>query len=320
MLPSLDLLPSGCLVTSLARVVQFTNTYFQSDLGFDPNALNGQPLDVLLTPASRIFYDSFLHPTLLTEGQCSEASLTLISGQGKRVPVVANLRLLAGKDPLVIWSIMRAENREKIYDELRNARETLQANAIRLEKLASTDDLTGLPNRRDFESKVVKDIKTADQFGLPIAVVMIDIDNFKSFNDTYGHAVGDEVLHKFGCKLATVVKSHERIARYGGEEFICSLNGADAADAQAFAERVRDAVATIPARGRRLTVSIGISVRPPQSELDVYGLTKFADLALYEAKTTGRDRAVFYSDAIDAKRFSRFGNLTIVRPALRVVS
>jgi diguanylate cyclase (GGDEF)-like protein len=319
-IPSLDLLPSGCIVTSLARVVHFTNAYFQNDLGFDLSALDGQPLDVLLTPASRIFYETFLHPTLLTEGQCSEASLTLISGQGKRVPIVANVRLLAGKDPLVIWSIMRAENREKIYDDLRKARETLQANAVRLERLASTDALTGLPNRRDFETKVVKDIKAADQFGLPIAVVMIDIGNFKSFNDTYGHAVGDEVLRKFAYKLATVVKSHERIARYGGEEFICSLNGADAADAQAFAERVRDAVGSIPVKGRRLSVSIGISVRPPKSGLDVYGVTTFADLALYEAKSTGRDRVVFYSDAVGAKFYGKSSNIAIVRPALRVVS
>ena len=121
MIPSLDLLPAGCLVTSLARDVRFANAFFRSDLGLDPAELTGRPLDALLTPASRIFYESYLHPMLLTEGLCTEASITFISGQGERVPVVVNARLLPGPDPMVIWCITRAENRDKIYEDLRQA-------------------------------------------------------------------------------------------------------------------------------------------------------------------------------------------------------
>lgn len=296
MIPSLDLLPAGCLVTSLARDVRFANAFFRSDLGLDPAELTGRPLDALLTPASRIFYESYLHPMLLTEGLCTEASITFISGQGERVPVVVNARLLPGPDPMVIWCITRAENRDKIYEDLRQARETLQVNAKRLAELASTDALTGRPNRREFESRAERDIRSAERCGQSLGLVLIDIDHFKKINDNYGHAVGDDVLRNLGLKLLDVSRKHELVARYGGEEFICCLYGAEETSALAFANRIRVAVRTIDVKGRGVTVSIGIAIRPSGSGFGLAAMTNRADLALYQAKSAGRDLIVSYNE------------------------
>lgn len=296
MIPSLDSLPVGCFVTSLAREVRFANAFFQEDLGFKMVDLTGRSLDTLLTRASSIFYESYLHPALLTEGSCTEVSITVISGKGERIAVVANLRLLPGVEPLVIWCFMRAEKRDKIYEDLLKARETLQANAKRLEELAFTDDLTGLPNRREFEVRAEREIGAAERSGQPLVLALIDIDHFKAVNDSYGHAVGDAVLREFGQKLLGISGKGELVARYGGEEFMCCLSGTDAFGALEFARRVRSVVETVDVQGGNVTVSIGISIMQPGSGLDLAALIKFADLALYEAKATGRNRTVTFTE------------------------
>lgn len=290
--PPLDLLPAGCLVTSLTRELRYANAFFQSDLGLAPADLLGQSLDRLLTPASCIFYESYMHPTLLTEGACSEVSLTVRSGTGARIPVVVNLRVWQAEEPLVIWTLMRAENRDKIHEALRQARESLQANAKRLEEMAYTDALTGLSNRRAFEVQAESAIAEAGRTGQPLVLALIDIDHFKTFNDDYGHAVGDDILRTLGQRLAELKGEAVTIARYGGEEFMCCLPGADLHAGQDFASAVHRAVAEIEVQGRGVTVSIGLAPRPGGSRLALEALIKLADLALYKAKAAGRNRTV----------------------------
>lgn len=156
----------------------------------------------------------------------------------------------------------------------------------RLREVGRTDWLTGLPNRRAFDEILPVEERRAEALGLELAYVMIDIDHFKRFNDTHGHAVGDAVLVTVAHQLRRVARKSDFVARYGGEEFALLLPESPVASARLFAERVQKHLAEHPARPRGhtlalpVTVSIGISSR---------GLAE-ADKALYLAKKAGRNR------------------------------
>jgi diguanylate cyclase (GGDEF)-like protein len=125
---------------------------------------------------------------------------------------------------------------------------------------------------------------------------MIDIDHFKSFNDNHGHAAGDEVLRRFGATLMAVSRKGETVARLGGEEFACCLYDADQAGAAAFARRVHDSLRALVVEQRSVTVSIGITIRPAGGTRDLVALLKLADVALYAAKSAGRNCTMHHSD------------------------
>jgi len=294
--PLLDLLPGGVLVTTMDRQIRFANAFFRTDLALDDTTLAGALVETLLTPAARIFYDTYLHPLLLTAGRCDEVQFNLRSGTGDPVPVVACLRRSDGDEPLVYWCLMRADNRSRMYDELVKAQEDVSSYARRMQDLAATDALTGMPNRREFERLTRRDLRSADRLGQTVALVMIDIDHFKSFNDSHGHAAGDEVLRRFGATLMSVVRGGETIARLGGEEFASCLCGADAAGAEAFARRVHDSLRDLTVEQRQITVSIGIALRPPGGSRDLTALLNQADAALYGAKAAGRNCTVRLCD------------------------
>ncbi len=162
---------------------------------------------------------------------------------------------------------------------------------------ANTDPLTGTHNRRYFNEVFNGEIQ---QFmrdgGIPMAIVLLDIDHFKRINDTYGHPAGDLVLTKMGEVLHAIVRSADLCARYGGEEFIIMLRHVDAVQAQAFAERLRVAIKRmiqLPMRGETVTVEVSMGfalLRANESGQDV--ITR-ADKALYRAKKAGRNRIVF---------------------------
>ena len=296
MIPPLDMLPGGVLVTTLGREVRFANAFFRTDLGLDDTALVGAQIETLLTPASRVFYDTYLHPLLLNEGRCDEVQFNLTSGSGTPVPVVACLRRADAPETLVFWCLMRADNRNKMYEELVKAQEDVNSHARRMQDLAATDSLTGMPNRREFERQARRDLRSADRAGHSIALLMIDIDHFKSFNDNHGHAAGDEVLRRFGATLMAVSRKGETVARLGGEEFACCLYDADQAGAAAFARRVHDSLRALVVEQRSVTVSIGITIRPAGGTRDLVALLKLADVALYAAKSAGRNCTMHHSD------------------------
>lgn len=176
------------------------------------------------------------------------------------------------------------------------------ANALlfqRTEELASHDQLTGLFNRRSFEERLEMEWERATRFNTHLACLMIDVDHFKKFNDTYGHLVGDDVLRHVGARLLSQLRKVDFVARYGGEEFVALLPRAETPEAAAVAEKLRSAVASLPlddpGRGDplSLTISIGVATyqHGPQSPRQ---LIDWADLALLEAKGGGRNRVVVF--------------------------
>jgi len=153
---------------------------------------------------------------------------------------------------------------------------------------AATDPLTGLANRRTFQTELDKNLSRAGSIGEQVSLVMIDIDHFKRLNDKFGHQAGDQIIREVACVLALSCRDFDTAARYGGEEFALILPGCNELNAIATAERLRAAVSELTGV-TSVTVSAGAATFPMHAS-DRESLIKAADDALYEAKRGGRNR------------------------------
>ena len=177
----------------------------------------------------------------------------------------------------------------------------------KMETMATTDGLTGLTNHRTFQERAADMIERAGRHGHKAAILLTDVDHFKSVNDTYGHPVGDEVLRRVAKVLAAAVRKIDVVARYGGEEFVVLLEATDEKGAVGLAERIRQDVAAQLIESDKgafqVTMSFGVAVCPDDAD-NRERIIEYADHALYHAKQTGRNRVVSYRQ-FDAARKSR---------------
>jgi two-component system, chemotaxis family, response regulator WspR len=166
-----------------------------------------------------------------------------------------------------------------------------------LQRISSLDGLTGIANRRALDDFIRREWRLAHRELRPVSAMMIDIDFFKAYNDTYGHIEGDESLRKVAAALQRIFRRPgDLVARYGGEEFAGVLSETGIHGALVVAEAVRSAVEELGIEhrvsplGGRLTVSVGLAARVPGSDDDLESLLAEADAALYRAKQGGRNR------------------------------
>ncbi|MGI8536456.1 MAG: diguanylate cyclase [Mycobacteriales bacterium] len=157
-----------------------------------------------------------------------------------------------------------------------------------LERLAATDDLTMIANRRTFTSSLERELARGARSGEPVSLVILDLDNFKLVNDLHGHPAGDEALRNVAAALSIACRDLDTAARYGGEEFAVILPDCGPDRCLDIAERLREAVASAPAV-RPLTASAGVASYPSQA-VDVESLVRVADDALLVSKRSGRNR------------------------------
>ncbi len=195
-------------------------------------------------------------------------------------------------------SMLRIKRLQEALEE--RERELVEINE-KLRFMSQTDALTGLDNRRHLNDRIEEMFAHAKRLNEPFALVMCDIDKFKSVNDTYGHQVGDEVLKQFAAILKDEAREIDHVGRYGGEEFMLLLPAASIEAAGLFAERVRNRAEhhtfTFPGGTLTRTASFGVSGWPHQKVSECEGLVRTADDALYVAKETGRNRVIeFDSD------------------------
>jgi diguanylate cyclase (GGDEF)-like protein len=160
-----------------------------------------------------------------------------------------------------------------------------------VQRLAITDTLTGLYNRRGFFEIGNREIARSKRFGHPLTAIMFDVDHFKNFNDTYGHAIGDRVLEEIAACCGRQLRKVDILGRYGGEEFSVLLPETSLTDARTIAERLRHAAdKPIDVGQATLTVTISLGVAALQDNTaDLYELLQGADRALYKAKELGRN-------------------------------
>lgn len=181
--------------------------------------------------------------------------------------------------------------------ELQQKNRELRRLNRRLETMSLIDKLTMIPNRRRFDMEIEKSWPIKKQEQQWLAVILIDIDYFKEFNDCYGHIAGDKCLKKVAQSVQAVLKNPgDIVARYGGEEFIIQLLRQDKHQAKAVAEEMRMAVKALKIANNKqpLTISLGVSAVIPHDGLTLETLIHQADVALYDAKQRGRDCVVVY--------------------------
>jgi len=171
-----------------------------------------------------------------------------------------------------------------------------------LRRQAAHDPLTGVLSRSKGFEMFDRELQRSIRENLPLSVLLMDLDHFKSVNDTYGHLAGDEVLREAGKRLQDGVRSYDILSRYGGEEFLILMPGCDEEAARTQAERLRLAIAETPvviASARHvahpLTASFGVTISSPMALETPESLVQVADEALYSAKRQGRNRVVFHS-------------------------
>jgi diguanylate cyclase len=181
--------------------------------------------------------------------------------------------------------------------EIGNLQQSLEA--IRAESL--TDPLTGLGNRKYFDRSIDLAVQNALANGEPLSLLMFDIDHFKSFNDSYGHLTGDQVLRLVGMSLKQTIKGQDITARYGGEEFAVALPNTALRQALTVADHIRHAVMAKELKKKstgeilgRVTISVGVSMLKPDD--DTHSLLERADACLYAAKRNGRNRVICEAD------------------------
>ena len=189
---------------------------------------------------------------------------------------------------LVVGSVIWFASAASYISRLRSR---LRASLQQLAALATHDALTGIWNRRQIDQDLEAAVKHAHRTGSALSVLLVDVDHFKSVNDRYGHAMGDEVLRAVAAGLSAQLRAGDQVARYGGEEFLLLLPGTTLAQASVLAERLRVALqglSVLPDGEQAISASFGLAVWRAGETADQ--LVRRADLAMYRAKAAGRNR------------------------------
>lgn len=211
---------------------------------------------------------------------------------------IAKVKKLIGN--LVNDTSRMIDENHKLQDKLHESSEEItqmRQDMQLLKQEAMTDSLTGMPNRKAFDLEMKTAAGDAIEKGKPVSLIMIDIDHFKVFNDTFGHQVGDQVLRLVAKTLMEGLRPSDFLARYGGEEFAIVLSGTKMRDAEKLADRLRQRIADKDIINQskneklgRLSISLGVSELHPGEPLD--DLIDRSDRALYKAKASGRNAVV----------------------------
>ena len=184
--------------------------------------------------------------------------------------------------------------RELVSDHLTNAHAALTSKLGMARREALMDPLTHLWNRRGASVLLKGAFASADHRGAPLALALLDLDNFKRINDNHGHQTGDEVLRRIASRLLSAVRGDDAICRLGGDEFLVLMADTDANIASRVAERIRHAITDTPVPTRdgamTVSVSVGCTIRQPRDTTAVEALLERADQALMQSKAAGRNR------------------------------
>jgi diguanylate cyclase (GGDEF)-like protein len=225
---------------------------------------------------------------------------------------IKRLRILTRKIRNMTTEPILSHSSKDEIDELFHAfdqfSDTINTQNQRLETLSLTDSLTNIANRRAFDRRLFYELSNDRTLQIDLSVVLIDVDFFKQYNDTYGHVSGDEALQKIAMMLShTIQNSTNLIARYGGEEFVAILPNKTAKESNLVAQNIMQAIRLANIKHRmsdisdRITISIGIATRTKGESSDIDTLMKKADMALYYSKNQGRNQATHIDDIEEMK-------------------
>lgn len=296
---------------------------------FDWNLVVEQPYDSAFAPVVSVIRNTLAINVLIVLGfggialwiaggvvrpirTLSAAARRIADGQTR-----VEIPLISGQDEIGVLSHALAEmvtrlqrqqleverekaEKERVNAELLNMNEELRRDKEELAQLSITDGLTRLNNHRYFQERLRVEVRRADRTGEQLALLLVDIDDFKALNDRHGHATGDQVLRQVGAVLHEAVREADLPARYGGEEFVVLAPHTGRIGALALGEKLRGAISGTrfdaegldAPEGLRVTVSVGVAIYAG----DARRLFNDADRAMYQAKATGKDCVIFAGD------------------------
>ena len=302
------------------KKIEFVNPAIRF-LGYEPSEMVGQPIEKFVEEVEGVDYDGDLTSQIATRGVGPMATTNLevnilvekdstLWEQNKSVPVLMDAFGLwdvpdevvfkSGGEKNFLGTLCIARNITEVKameQELLSAQARLIGAVEELKELATKDALTGIANRRFFDEYLEKEWKRAQRDQYPFSIVMIDLDFFKAYNDTYGHQKGDTCLKEVATTIDEAMKRPaDMAARYGGEEFALILPETSSEGAVSLAERLRKSIYDLNLEHKnsscepRVTVSMGVATMKVDKESDFANLILKADKALYAAKDSGRNR------------------------------
>jgi len=298
--------PVPILIVSTDGRMVLANSAAGKLFGYPEEELLGEQVEVLIPEALRSkhrqYRDEFAEaPTARTMGLGRDV-LGITRG-GEEIPLEVGLTPIgSGDEAMVVCAIVDLRVRKQDEKELADVALSLGRKNEELLELAATDSLTSLKNRRVFLDHLAFLVEASVRHARPLSVLILDIDHFKDYNDSFGHLAGDEVLRKIGRILGEVARRSDVVARLGGEEFGILLPETDRPGAGILAERFRKAIEGSDWPRRAITASIGSTTtevleavpRPPSPDLSE--IMRRADLALYASKRRGRNRVTHSED------------------------
>jgi len=301
---ALESSPTGVLIVANGKI-RFCNYIAEILFGYSQADLIGKPIEMLVPIQLRSTHGKLRkqyehHPYLRLMGTDIE-----LSGQrkdGSKFPLDIGLNPVQTIDGLVvvcsIIDISRGKATKITYaKKIRQLEKEISV----LDKLSLTDELTSVNNRRALFKQLELHYRIAQKENQPISFVLIDIDNFKSYNDTFGHPAGDTILRTIAEIMTKSVRRTEIVARYGGEEFGMILPSTDVNEAKSLTERLRKMIEEHAWPLREITISAGTATVFPKSSqaIDPDGISNFiimVDQALYYSKRTGKNRVTHFDD------------------------
>ena len=295
----LERFPSLLFVTRQdSSEIVFCNNYTVEKIGRPLNAIVGSKLSSIVTHATEVFFESYMRPILVSTPFFEEALITLKTHDNRRIPCVANIAVNEG---MLYWSIHFADKRDKLYQELIEARDNLERQAEQLSLLARVDPLTNLLNRRAANNDIQILVTRLQRQFCPVAFLLIDVDHFKQFNDVYGHTTGDQVLVSIASCIAKALRRPlDDCFRYGGEEFLILMYDVSAENFDHFCHELRASVenlsiGNVGAETVRITISCGGCYVFNPCSLSLDDAIQRADQELYRSKKQGRNQVSIYS-------------------------
>lgn len=291
-------LPVGCSVLDIEGHVIEWNAANEEIFGYTAEEIVAREIFEVLPPESRVEARKSYADLIRSGGRRASVERQIVRRDGSLVSILSSSVPLygsAGELIGVIGTSVDISCRKEVEQQLLETSHVIEAQKAalaeanqRLANLATTDQLTTLHNRRSFDEFLERQIMIAKSAQLGLSLILLDVDDFKSYNDAHGHLEGDLVLAGVGAILkATVLEGHFA-ARYGGEEFVVVLPGTDLLTAAKIATRIRRAIEAAKWPKRRITASFGVADFGSDS-IDMATLLETADQRLYAAKAAGRN-------------------------------
>ena len=301
---TIDASPAAIITTNYDGLIIHNNTAAEKLFGYGKGELINRPVDILVPGNLR--QEHINHRNRFSKRPVSRPmgigkDFFAVKKNGQRIHVEIGLSPVDGpKGKNIICTLVDLTSRKEHEATILRQSQELKAANNKLSDLARTDVLTGLANRRCFLEQLELMLKLSSRNGTPLSVIILDVDNFKKFNDNFGHQAGDEALKLVSASLAQVVRGSDLAARYGGEEFAVALPNTDEQGSVTISERVREVITEQTVSSNTVTASFGVATVLPaeQNQTDVNVLIdaaiRDADRALYHSKNTGKNRVTHF--------------------------